>query len=747
MFFGSYAENPTEFTFSGGEVDLIKKLVCHVKQVVDCNGKNAGLKHFKTDTEPQTNFQPGKFFSDIISKTVADKCTHTEDLSSPELTTTNAFLNKLIETAKRNAPRNKNGYRYDSDMKSFACYLRMLAGPFAYDTLQRNLEEAMPTLSAVNKYIASKESNRIDEGVLRSKDLLDYLQTRHLPLVVSLSEDAARIVGRIQYDSKQNLIKGFVLPINQENGMPIPFSYKARNIAEILHHFSADNSIAQFVNVVMAQPLVDVPPFCLLIFSTNSKYTATNVCDRWQYIPEELKKLNITVLSISSDSDPKYNAAMRRMSLLGATSNLFEENCWFTYGGTSPLNCPFYVQDTVHIATKMRNFLLKTAFKPKTLQFGKKYFICSNHIKYLLENYPKDQHQLTATVLNPLDKQNFGSVLRMCDKKVISLLKCHVKDSEATVNYLEILKDIIDAFTQPDLKPLERVKKMWDAVFTLRIWREYVMSNKKLTLKQNFLTANCYSCVEFNAHSLICILLYLKDNNMEYALRPHLMSSQPCEAFFRKVRSFTYTYSTVANCSVKEILSRIEKIQFQSDISLNKNFVFPRMTKTNTENLFELPTKEQIIKEIEKCKQNVIQSAIKIGLISESKARNYSFDCKIESRAPKLETSKQDFVVDTNNQKLKSDCSLNLSTIMLKNFSEKFVNKEINETSPYVEIFRDKKRIIVKKSSLCWLLRKEAQKLSCDRLLRVRSIYNPEKNCTRAKQAIKTSKSLYNPYN
>lgn len=58
-----------------------------------------------------------------------------------------------------------------------------------------------------------------------------------------------------------------------------------------------------------------------------------------------------------------------------------------------------------------------------------------SHIKWVIDNITKDQHQLTATVLNPFDKQNFESVLRICDEKVINLLKC-VKDSEATVAFL-----------------------------------------------------------------------------------------------------------------------------------------------------------------------------------------------------------------------------------------------------------------------------------------------------------------------
>lgn len=58
--------------------------------------------------------------------------------------------------------------------------------------------------------------------------------------------------------------------------------------------------------------------------------------------------------------------------------------------------------------------------------------------------------------------------------------------------------------------------------------------------------------------------------------------------------------------------------------------------------------------------------------------------------------------------------------IALKDFSyEK--NEPITEHSPYIEFFFDEKRVVVKKSSFCWLLRGDVHKLSNDRLLRVQA--------------------------
>lgn len=77
-----------------------------------------------------------------------------------------------------------------------------------------------------------------------------------------------------------------------------------------------------------------------------------------------------------------------------------------------------------------------------------------------MENFSKDKHFLTRTILNPIDKQNFESVLRMTDKRVIDLLRNAVVGSQGTIKFLEIMRDIIDSYLDNTLKPIERVKKI-----------------------------------------------------------------------------------------------------------------------------------------------------------------------------------------------------------------------------------------------------------------------------------------------
>lgn len=107
---------------------------------------------------------------------------------------------------------------------------------------------------------------------------------------------------------------------------------------------------------------------------------------------------------------------MRELSSLGCESNLFDAVNWFSCGAQRDGNkYPFYIQDTTHIATKLRNRFLKTIKSPSLFPFGKKIIIQQSHLQ--VDNFSKDKHNLTATILNPIDKQNFDSALGMCDSK------------------------------------------------------------------------------------------------------------------------------------------------------------------------------------------------------------------------------------------------------------------------------------------------------------------------------------------
>lgn len=148
---------------------------------------------------------------------------------------------------------------------------------------------------------------------------------------------------------------------------------------------------------------------------------------------------------------------------------------------------------------------------------------------------------------------------------------------------------------------------------------------------------------------------------------------------------------------------------------------------------------QEIHDEIEKCKNNAMQDALKMGLIEPSGEKKFDFSCKINpyiemSAVRKKRKNKSKVIVIHQPERM-----IELKNIQWKDFSDKFENKCVEENSPFVEVYRStSKRIVVRKTSFCWVLRNDYAKISSDRLERVKSnartkkrknacLYNPVK--------------------
>lgn len=350
----------------------------------------------------------------------------------------------------------------------------------------------------------------------------------------------------------------------------------------------------------MAQPLEqNKQPFCLAIFSTDNKFKTSHVLSRWKYIIKNLEAVGITVLGFSSDGDSRLLSSMKRTLELGILSGKSDFNSCIWYSSSNvAINT---VQDTTHIGTKLRNRLLKPSIE---LPFGI-YSISKTHLKELVTSCSKDVHQLTYTDIDPKDRQNFNSIMKICQVPVLNALKEHVPASNGTIMYLKICKWIIDSYMDSTLNPIERVYLIWKSVFILRGWRAWLIK-EGYSLESCFISYNAYVCVEINAHSLINLIEHFRENNLSKFFLPPLFSSQPCESTFRQLRSMSSTYSTVVNTSMLEIMNRIKKIQLQGEITFSKNLKdvnFPRLKKElKIKTYDELPSNDEIIDIITKAK-------------------------------------------------------------------------------------------------------------------------------------------------
>ena len=185
------------------------------------------------------------------------------------------------------------------------------------------------------------------------------------------------------------------------------------------------NKRSKYAYVYMAQCLSNnIPPYCLACLGTDNCFSALDILNRWKYIYNECVKRKIVVVSFGSDGDSRNLRAMKISCQYNLASNndkfLFTESRsilanemlypkkWSWFWVKNPTTIA-YVQDTVHIAVKMKSRLLK----PSTVLPMGNFTAGVHHLQILVENFSKEQHGIRYKDIDCKDKQNYEAVLRI----------------------------------------------------------------------------------------------------------------------------------------------------------------------------------------------------------------------------------------------------------------------------------------------------------------------------------------------
>ena len=126
------------------------------------------------------------------------------------------LFKKLIENAQSNCRLVPKARRHSEIVKSYSLSLLLMIGPSAYKLIHANMPEAFPSLSTVERE-ASKRYHPLKEGEFLFDKLAAHLDAYNAPRMISISEDATRVVSRVEYDGNSDSIVGFVLPISEDS--------------------------------------------------------------------------------------------------------------------------------------------------------------------------------------------------------------------------------------------------------------------------------------------------------------------------------------------------------------------------------------------------------------------------------------------------------------------------------------------------------------------------------------------------
>ncbi|KAJ8676886.1 hypothetical protein QAD02_012673 [Eretmocerus hayati] len=396
-----------------------------------------------------------------------------------------------------------------------------------------------------------------------------------------------------------------------------------------------------------------------------------------------------------------------------------------------------YIEDTVHVLVRLKTRLLKVSI---LLPIGD-YSISASHLKFLEKYFTKDQHLLTPSDFESRGKMKFKSAIKMCDPRVIKLLK-KVPGSEGTQAYLKLMNFVALSFLSSELNPLMRAYCIWYSAFFLRYWRQWLSSkNNKFTVESNFLSDNTYLCIELNAHGMTNLLMkQLENDPQQVKLLPWQNSSQPCEGFFCTLRLYSSTFAMAVNCSTLEVSRKSQRLQFIGDIQahdFSKNghaINFPRTTNLNAsfEKLHSMKLCVDLDKEemfncelalsslrgvIKRAKEDAFKCITRLGVTEVAIGDALTLHVK-----PTHMESGVDRDVDEDNsdpeKKLMTTLDGIKDPLQLEDYSAQ--HPEVKEDDPWVFVDDGSgSPKIVRKSSICYYLEQNCEKISSDRCLRV----------------------------
>lgn len=393
-----------------------------------------------------------------------------------------------------------------------------------------------------------------------------------------------------------------------------------------------------------------------------------------------------------------------------------------------------FIQDLIHLATKLRNRLLKTSI---LLPMGSKQ-VSITHLKLLIRTIGKEIHGLVQSDICPQDRQNYISFEKITHDRVLKALEENIPDSEATVMYLKLSKNMIQAFNDVDMEPLKRVYLIWHALIYFRAWRKWIQKNKYHT-ENNFISSNAFTCIELNAYGILHLICKFRDSNRSDLFLPALFNSQPCEHTFRQFRSMTTANWTKINFSMLEVLQMISRIEMQNNIAYFKLpdlVILPRIhNKPEKHKIHTLPTNIELEEVLEKAQKMALLDAEKFGMILTDDEIQFCELTKGNIIGEQAEAIVND---DIDDFEYPDDFLETLDCTYFRDFSSTV--DEIDGNSGFIKVLhKDGSERIISKGSLVWRATQSTKPLSKDRLTRVQA-----QKTTHPCESPKSTKKMYN---
>ncbi|CAH3193253.1 unnamed protein product [Porites evermanni] len=205
-----------------------------------------------------------------------------------------------------------------------------------------------------------------------------------------------------------------------------------------------------------------------------------------------------------------------------------------------------------------------------------------NHLRLVMATFPPCTYGLHADEVTRKDRQKWEVVQRL---KFLSVQTCllniaHRKNGVTkdvsvygTWAFLYVAWHYTEIFFSLHASLRERIKYAAFLAIFFSFWRNWIVISNAFSLKQNFLTRECFQDVLLSCHFVVILISYFRDEHPDLECPLHLTGSHCCERYFSKNGSFVqnrHNYTFLDMHTNLGHMNRLEEIK-----ATNPDIKFP----------------------------------------------------------------------------------------------------------------------------------------------------------------------------
>ena len=479
-------------------------------------------------------------------------------------------LLSFLKTLTANLSRSSKGKRYDEFTKELYYCLSVIGGPRIVKFVSANLSgPADGTVRALKRktkqpLVIGMKNDPFIHAATAIKGIMDKHGISS-PVLVELSQDETVIQKMLQWMPQEDIIVGACGQKGPEHKC-IPGYHMVlgndEHSYERLTEFFQTSVIAHNAHVSILNPLhPKLPSVAIFLMATCNTFTHQDSLSLWQdiearYLEHVFPAIHCPLASRGSDGDSRRRKAMEIKAYGNHNEIPYTVDCdTFTVSGDLKKDDQGNVysvgisnQDYIHCGKKLTYPLDHAS---RTLNLGG-HLVHMSHLELVTDLFPILEHGLRKEDVERQDRQNWSSAQRMFFPKVRDCLQIIQRDNTrphdvlATIAYLEICWLFVEIFCSFEATLLQRVEHASTVTNFLRIWRWWVYNMGNLTLREHFLTRQCFQDVILSCHAAVLLIKASRDFAPNHPVYLSMSGSDCCEDFFSQNGSFVmnkHTYS------------------------------------------------------------------------------------------------------------------------------------------------------------------------------------------------------------